>query len=112
VKISNRLAALEILGNNWDINKVWENIKDNIKITAKDSLDQIECKQHKQCFDEKCSKFADKRKQAKLQCIFKCDNIKRGFQEIGWGCMEWIYLAQDRDKWQALENMVMKLQVP
>ena len=26
------------------------------------------------------------------------DNIKTDFQEVGWGCMEWIELAQDRDK--------------
>jgi hypothetical protein len=33
------------------------------------------------------------------------------FREIGWDCMEWIDLAQDRDQWRALENAVMILQV-
>ena len=28
------------------------------------------------------------------------------------GDMDWIYLAQDRDRWQALVNVVRKLQVP
>jgi hypothetical protein len=29
-----------------------------------------------------------------------------------WGGMDWVHLAQDRDKWWALLNMVMNLQVP
>jgi hypothetical protein len=33
-------------------------------------------------------------------------------REIGWGDMDWIYLAQDRDQWRALVNVVMNLQVP
>jgi hypothetical protein len=30
-------------------------------------------------------------------------------REIGWGCVEWIHLAQDRDHWCAVVNMVMSL---
>jgi hypothetical protein len=37
------------------------------------------------------------------------DNIKMGLREIGWGDMDWIDLAQDRDQWRALVNMVMNL---
>jgi hypothetical protein len=40
------------------------------------------------------------------------DNIKMDLREIGWGGMDWIDLAQDRDQWRALVNMVMNLQVP
>jgi hypothetical protein len=32
--------------------------------------------------------------------------------EIGWESVDWMYLAQDRDQWQALVNNVMKLWVP
>jgi hypothetical protein len=40
------------------------------------------------------------------------DNIKMGLLEIGWGGIDWIGLAQDRDKWRALVNAVMNLRVP
>jgi len=32
--------------------------------------------------------------------------------EIGWGDMDWIYLSEDRDKYQAFLNMVMSIGVP
>jgi hypothetical protein len=40
------------------------------------------------------------------------DNIRMDLREIGWGNMDWIGLAQDRDQWRALVNTVMNLQVP
>jgi hypothetical protein len=40
------------------------------------------------------------------------DNIKMDFREIGWGGMDWIYLAQDKDRWRALVNTVLNLWVP
>jgi hypothetical protein len=40
------------------------------------------------------------------------DNIKMDFQKIGCGSINWIVLAQDRDRWRALVNAVMKLWVP
>jgi hypothetical protein len=40
------------------------------------------------------------------------DNIKIDLLEIGWGDVDWIGLAQDRDKWRALVNAVMNLRVP
>jgi hypothetical protein len=40
------------------------------------------------------------------------DNIKIDLREMGWGRMDWIDLAQDRDRWRALVNTVMNLRVP
>jgi hypothetical protein len=40
------------------------------------------------------------------------DKIKADHREIGWGDMDWIDLAQDRDQWRALVNTAMNLQVP
>ena len=39
-------------------------------------------------------------------------NIRMDFQEVGCGCMDWIELAQDRDRWRALLSAVMNLRVP
>jgi hypothetical protein len=40
------------------------------------------------------------------------DNIKMDHQEVGWESMDWTDMAQDRDRWQALVNVVMNLRVP
>jgi hypothetical protein len=32
------------------------------------------------------------------------DNFKMGLRELGWGGMDWIHLAQDRNRWRALMN--------
>jgi hypothetical protein len=40
------------------------------------------------------------------------DNIKMDLREIGWDGMDWIDLAQDRDRFRALMNTVINFRVP
>jgi hypothetical protein len=40
------------------------------------------------------------------------NNIKMDLREIGWGGMDWIELAQDRDQWRALVITVLNLRIP
>jgi hypothetical protein len=40
------------------------------------------------------------------------DNIKMDLGEVGWDSVDWIDLAQDRDRWGAYVNAVMNLRVP
>ena len=51
-----------------------------------------------------------KRKLGKTRRRWK-DNIKMNLQEVGWG-IDWIHLAQDRDRWRAFVNAVMNLWLP
>jgi len=39
-------------------------------------------------------------------------NIRMDLQEVGCGYMDWIGLAQDRDRWRTLVSAVMNLRVP
>jgi hypothetical protein len=40
------------------------------------------------------------------------DNIKMDLGEVRWGDVDWISVAQDRNRWRALVNSVLNLQVP
>jgi hypothetical protein len=42
----------------------------------------------------------------------RSEDIRVDLREIGWGGVDWIDLAQDRDQWRALVNMVLNLRVP
>jgi hypothetical protein len=69
IKISNRFTALEILSDSENINRVCENIQEDIKTSAKESLGLYELKQRKPWFDENCLRLLDKRKLAKIQWL-------------------------------------------
>jgi hypothetical protein len=40
------------------------------------------------------------------------DNIRMDLGEVGWGGVDWIGLAQDRNRWRAVVNSVLILRVP
>jgi hypothetical protein len=40
------------------------------------------------------------------------DNIRMDLEEVGWGDVDWIGLAKDRNRWRALSNSVLNLRVP
>jgi hypothetical protein len=63
------LAALEDLNAEVEINSACETIRENFKISAKESLDYFELKKPKPWFDKGCSKLIDQRKQANLQWL-------------------------------------------
>ena len=58
-----------------------------------------------------CGKSEGKRQLGRLRRRWK-DNFKIDLQEKRWSGMDWIDLAQDRNKWRALMNRVMKPGIP
>jgi hypothetical protein len=59
---------LEELDAEVEINSAWETIREDINISAKESLGYFELKKHKPWFNEGCSKLSDIRKQANCSC--------------------------------------------
>jgi hypothetical protein len=76
VEVSNRFEALEDLDAEVEINSAWETIRENIEISAKESLGYFELMKHKPWFDEGCSKSLDQSKQAKLKWLQDPSEIK------------------------------------
>ena len=60
---------MENLNEGEDENRTWENIKENIKTSVKESLGVQEWKQHKPWFDEECLGFLDQKKRSKMQWV-------------------------------------------
>ena len=52
-----------------------------------------------------------KRPPGRPRCRWE-DNIRMDLREVGCGCVDWMELAQDRDRWPALASAVMNLRVP
>jgi ribosomal protein S17E len=69
VTIRNKSAPLRNLEDSGDFNRAWDNIRENTKIPAQDSLDYCESNRCKPWFDEECSKLVYRRNQAKLQWL-------------------------------------------
>jgi hypothetical protein len=69
---------LEDLDAEVEINSAWETIRENIKISAKESLGYFELKKHKPWFGEGCSNLLHQRKQAKLQWLQDPSEINGG----------------------------------
>jgi len=57
------------LNDDEDVNRTWDNIKENINTSVKESPGLHKLKQHKPWFDEECLGFLDQRKQAKMQWV-------------------------------------------
>jgi hypothetical protein len=68
-EISNRFTASENLDTEVDMNRAWEINRENINISAKESLGYYDLYKHKAWLDEGCSKLLDQRKQAKVQVV-------------------------------------------
>ena len=77
---------MENLSDDEDINRTWENIKENIKTSAEESVGLYEFKHRKPWFNEECLGFLDQRKQAKMQWVQdpsqsnvdNLNNVRRG----------------------------------
>jgi len=86
-EIKKKFAALQNWNDDEDINRNWENIKENIQISVKESLGLDEFKQNKPWFDEECLGLLDQRKRAKIQWLqdpsqSNVDNLNKVRREV------------------------------
>ena len=64
-------------------------------------------------FKKKTGSLADSKNKLYNVCQRRwVDNIRMDLQEVGCGYMDWIGLAQDRDRWRTLVSAVMNIRVP
>ena len=111
IEITNRFAALDNSDDDEDVNRIWENIKDNIQTSAKKSLGLHEFKQNKPWFDEECLGFLDQRKRAKMQWVqdpsqSNVDNLNKVRREVS------RHFRNKKKRWRTLVSAVMNLPVP
>jgi hypothetical protein len=105
VEVSNRFAVLEDLDTEVEINSAWETIRENIKISAKESLGYFEKKKHKKWFDEGRSELLDQRKQAKLQWLQDPSKIN-GDNLNSVRCEDSRYFTNKKTKLMSLQRIV------
>ena len=63
------------------------------------------------CIERLVGKLEGKIQLGRPRCRW-ADNTKMNLQKMGWGCMDWIHLAQDRDRWQTFVNAEKNRLVP
>jgi hypothetical protein len=61
--------------------------------------------------EESVQGFGGKARRKETTWKTKADGIRMDLRETGWRSVEWIQMAQDRDRWRALVNTVMSLRV-
>jgi hypothetical protein len=54
--------------------------------------------------------YEGKRSLGRPRCMWE-DGVRMDFRENGLGCVDWIRLAQDRDRWRAVVSALMNLRV-
>ena len=115
IKITNMFAALENVNESENINRAWENIKENIKTSATETVGLYESKQHKPSFDEECLCSLYKRKQVKTQwlqdpnqiSVDNLNNVKREASRHFWN-IKTEYLKTKIDELE-INNMIKNI---
>jgi hypothetical protein len=77
VTTKSKFATLENLKDNGDINRAWDTNRENIKISAKESIGLCETQSHKPWFED-CLKLVDRRKPTKLQWLQDPSEVNEG----------------------------------
>jgi hypothetical protein len=94
---------LEDLDDEVDINSAWETIRQNIKISGKESPGYLKLKKHKPWFDKGCSELLDQRKQAKCR-LYKTTILL----VVLYGCETWFLTLREEHRLGVFENRVLR----